>query len=259
MSISEARKAAKAPAVPVFGIADLHLPDCIGWGLNGSTPAEPWKLLSHAWQDAVPENALVLIPGDICHGKDLDQAHAVYQTIDKLPGRYKIITPGNHDWPTAHTLRELTDLTQETKTIIPVLGSAIRLDLNGRGIIVAGTCGAWPTMNGGGQKRPCYKKELRRMQNALIQARSLSQVNDSLIAMLHYPPRPDGRPTKMSKMVEEARAGLCVYGHVHDPERWRKLDARRHGPTTYRFLAADFLGFHPKRLGEVGRRGLRAD
>lgn len=259
MSVSEARKAARIPAVPVYGIADLHLPECIGWGLNGSTPTDPWKVLSQSWKQNVPDNALVLLPGDLCHHKDPEEARKTYSIIDRLPGKHKIIVPGNHDWPTGKTLRDLSDVTQHTETIIPLVGTAVRLELNSRGVVIAGTCGAWPTMNGGGARRPCYKKELRRMQNALSQARSLQESGDGIITMLHYPPRPDGRPTRMSKMIEEARSGLCVYGHVHDPERWRRLDARRHGPTTYRFIAADFLGLHPKRLGEIGRRGLRAD
>ena len=259
MTKNQARKADKVYATPVYGIADLHLPDCIGWGLNGSTPANPWALLSANWKDTIPENALVLIPGDIYQHDSGEEARKVYETIDRLPGLRKIIIPGNHDWGTASTTKQLHELTEGLDSLVPLLGGAKRIELDAGALVVAGTCGAWPTMNGGGARRPCYKKELRRMSNALQQAKSLRQPGDGLVTLLHYPPRPDGRPTRMSKMIEEARSGLCVYGHVHDPERWRKLDARRHGPTTYRFLAADFLGFQPRKVGEIGRKGLRVD
>ena len=259
MTKAQARKADRVYATPVYGIADLHLPDCIGWGLNGSTPANPWKLLSDNWNTNIPDNALVLVPGDIYQHDDPDEARKVYEIINGLPGRYKILVPGNHDWSTASTSKLLGELTQGLDSLVPLLGTARRIELDAGNLVVAGTCGAWPTMNGGGARRPCYKKELRRMSNALIQAKSLRQQNDGLITLLHYPPRPDGRPTKMSKMIEDARSSLCVYGHVHDPERWRRLDARRHGPTTYRFLAADFLHFQPRKIGEIGRKGLRVD
>lgn len=259
MTKAQARKADRVYATPVYGIADLHLPDCIGWGLNGSTPPDPWGLLSHNWKSNIPDNAVVLIPGDIYQHDDPQEARRVYETIDALPGMYKILVPGNHDWTTASTPRMLQDLTQGLDTLVPLLGNARRIELGAGGLVVAGTCGAWPTMNGGGARRPCYKKELRRMSSALQQAKELRQPGDGLATLLHYPPRPDGRPTRMSRMIEESRSSLCVYGHVHDPERWRRLDARRHGPTMYRFLAADFLHFQPRRLGEIGRKGLRAN
>jgi len=244
--------------VPIYGIADLHLPGFAGWALNGSTPADPWAAIQQRWKEQVSPDAVVLMPGDICHHDHAPQAHAAYQQVAQLPGATKVITAGNHDWPTASTPKQLKQ-TAQAPTITALLGSAARFELpNDKAIVVAATCGAWPTMNGGGKHRPCYHKELRRMESALENAGRLMQPGDALIVMTHYPPHSHGRrPTSMTRLIESSDAQLAVYGHVHNRRGWTRMFQGRRGGTEYRFVAADYLHLTPRLLAEMRPRGLK--
>lgn len=239
----------------------MHLPSFTGWALNGSTPAAPWQAIQQRWKSCVPHESLVLMPGDLCHHTDLSKAQEGYRHLDRLPGRHKVMVPGNHDWPTASEPKQFRQVAQG-ETLNPLLGGAIRLTFAGldRGLVLAGTCGAWPTMNGSGIHRPCYKREVRRLESALQRAEELYQPGDGMIALLHYPPfSQQRRPTRLTGLLGESRVQLAVFGHVHNRQRWPRVFQGEYGGVCYRFLAADYLNLTPRRLGGFGPKGLHLD
>lgn len=243
----------------LFGISDLHLPGGGEFDLrDGPGPAAIDRLAS-AWRADITAADIVLMPGDNLDSCPRPQARALLERLDALPGR-KVLISGNHEFPDRGSNQQLRRLCTDLPTITCVVGTAARLDVPGieYGLVVAGTCGAWRGMNGGGRMRPCFAKELRRMKSAVANARRLQGADDELVILTHYPPFDhDSTPTSMSALIESSGAKLCVYGHVHDAARWRKLHQSRHGKTTYRFVACDYLHGRPRHLGTFTRRSLR--
>lgn len=241
-----------APGLDVYAIADLHLPFGPVWADRDAAS------VLERWRERVPDEALVLLAGDQCELAGSLQAHQVYQQLHDLPGAHKLLVPGNHDWPTGRSSRLLRRACGPYSSLRPLVGTATRLEISDDfGVVVAGTCGAWPGMNGGGLHSPCYTQEWHRLKSALAAARQLRGPRDALVVILHYPPFVDHRtPSSMVRLLEGAHADLCVYGHVHDPLRWPQLFQGRHGPTQYRFVASDYL-HGPQLTARVTRRGLR--
>lgn len=63
----------------------------------GPTWADHPQRVISAWRDAVGENDLVLIPGDISWAMRLDDAICDLEFIGALPGT-KLLLRGNHDY-----------------------------------------------------------------------------------------------------------------------------------------------------------------
>ena len=82
----------------LFAIADLHLSLSVDKPMDifGGWDSHVEKLAEN-WNKTVSDNDLVVIPGDISWGMNLDEARADFSFINALNGR-KIISKGNHDY-----------------------------------------------------------------------------------------------------------------------------------------------------------------
>ena len=95
----------------LFAIADLHLSLSVDKPMDifGGWDSHVEKLAEN-WNKTVSDNDLVVIPGDISWGMNLDEARADFSFINALNGR-KIISKGNHDywWSTLSKLNKFIE------------------------------------------------------------------------------------------------------------------------------------------------------
>lgn len=219
----------------IFAIADLHLEGGADKPMN--IFGEQWEghftKISRDWQERVTEDDLVLIPGDISWAMQLEQALPDLRSIAALPGR-KILLRGNHDywWSGIGRLR----------AVLPEKMYALQNDALCFGqFTVAGSRG-WllPGLGTTADDARIYERELGRLKLSLDQAK---QRGGTLVVMTHYPPLSDpAGPTEVTKMIEEARTAVCVYGHLHGAAG-RNAFQGLHNGTRYACVSCDQLGF----------------
>lgn len=223
----------------VMAIADPHL--------SGSQP-KPMDIFGpqweghpdrffEGWREAVREDDLVLVPGDISWALKLEHAMVDLNDIAELPGS-KVLLRGNHDywWPSISRLR----------TVLPPGMHAIQNDaLKFGDYIVAGSRG-WLCPGSFGftdQDLKIYLREVERLRLSLEAARKLGP--GTLLVMLHFPPtNAAGDLSEVIELLRQYEPAAVVYGHVHG-EAAGSSPAASHGLPLH-FVAADALGFRPK-------------
>ncbi|MBR2674227.1 MAG: metallophosphoesterase [Mogibacterium sp.] len=229
----------------IFAIGDLHLSfnenidkpmDKFGMGWEG----HPWSL-EDAWKEAVSDEDIVLLPGDISWALKLDDAMDDFEWIHNLPGR-KIISKGNHDlwWSRINYLNSLYE------DIVFLQNDCHAVDECG--IVIAASRG-WPYPGSDeytDHDEKIYSRELQRMRMGL-DAACAARPESKIIACLHYPPSAsDGRETEFTKILEEYGVWKCIYGHLHG------MPAFEHGikgnvrGVEYMLVSLDYLGSRPK-------------
>lgn len=196
------------------------------------------------WHDAVGEDDLVIVAGDISWAMKFKEAMLDLEDLGGLPGA-KVLLRGNHDywWPSITRLREA----------LPPRMYALQHDslLLGN-LAIAGSRG-WDTPGSYGfseEDEKIYRRELERLALSLSSTKSLHY--EHLILALHYPPySATGGPTGFTELIDEYRPTCVVYGHLHgaDPARlpqdWNGIPLH--------FVSADVLRFRPKLILEDPR------
>ena len=231
----------------VFALADLHLSSVTPkpmtvFGPNwAGHPEAIWR----EWREVVREGDVVLLPGDLSWAMRLPEALVDLRLLSDLPGT-KVLLRGNHDywWPTASKLRAALPSDQ-----LAVVNDAVRVGK----VVVCGSRG-WLTPAHdplAPEDERLLAREAERLSLSVQAAQKLRQEGDHLILMLHYPPAsPPYFANPLTKVIEEARPDLIVYGHLHGvaPER-----AMTHvGGIPAHLVAADALRFRPKLLLDTG-------
>lgn len=204
------------------------------------------------WKRRVRDDDLVLVPGDISWAMTLEQAREDLAFIGGLPGR-KLLLRGNHDywWASIGRVREA----------LPEGVHALQNDCFdlGDGRAVCGTRG-WliPTANGLSEHdQKIYQREAIRLRLSLEAAAEAGL--RPAVAMLHYPPcDAQGWPTLFTRLLEEFRVPLCVYGHLHGPASKAAPPARVRG-VRYLLVAGDQVGFDPVLLDPLLERAGASD
>ncbi|GGB52143.1 metallophosphoesterase [Deinococcus soli (ex Cha et al. 2016)] len=227
----------------VYAIADLHLAFCTPKPMTVFGPqwAGHPQAIFDEWRAAVRDEDLVLLPGDLSWAMRLPEAIQDLAPVAALPGT-KVLLRGNHDywWPTASKLRAaLPD------GMLAVVNDAVRVG----NVVVCGSRG-WITPGFeplGGDDQRLLDREAERLSLSVQAARSIRQPGDHLILMLHYPPATPPYPANpITRVIDDARPDLIVYGHLHGvaPER-----AMRHvNGVPAHLVAADGLKFRPRLL-----------
>ncbi len=219
----------------VFAIGDLHLDGGEDKPMNifGDQWEGHFEKISEDWLKRVGQDDLVLIPGDISWAMQLENAIPDLQRIAALPGS-KVLLRGNHDywWPGIGRLR----------SVLPEGMYAVQNDaLHIGGITVAGTRG-WmlPGMGLSADDERIYRRELMRLGLSLDHA---ARLGGTLVVMTHYPPLAEsGDPTEVTRMIDEAGASWCVYGHLHGPSCRTSFHGMLNG-TSYACVSCDQLDF----------------
>jgi predicted phosphohydrolase len=227
----------------VYAIADLHLAFCTPKPMTVFGPqwAGHPQAIFDEWRAAVRDEDLVLLPGDLSWAMRLPEAMQDLAPVAALPGT-KVLLRGNHDywWPTASKLRAaLPD------GMLAVVNDAVRVG----NVVVCGSRG-WITPGFeplGADDQRLLDREAERLSLSVQAARTLRQPGDHLILMLHYPPATPPYPANpITRVIDDARPDLIVYGHLHGvaPER-----AMRHvNGVPAHLVAADGLKFRPRLL-----------
>lgn len=248
----------------VWALADLHL----SFGVPNKKMdvfGEVWvnhpQKIETNWRAVVAEDDLVLIAGDISWAKYLEESTPDLEWIASLPGT-KVMIRGNHDYwwsaiskvrshlpPTIHVIQNDSFSWHDEVTI----GGA-RLwddhDINFDELVdeVDVDCIRPLTEKDTDLKKAekIYTRELQRLESSL---RSLNPRAKHRIVMTHYPPiGPRLEPTRASKLLEEYRVDICVFGHIHSMKHHvGHLFGEKNG-VKYMMTAGDYLDFHPLKL-----------
>ena len=257
--------------MPVYAISDLHFfsPGARALSPRGLIFEPAPRQLLRTWRKRIEPEAAILIPGDISDSSARGGLFVDCRLLDSLPGKQKILSPGNHDGGPWRAQAKIARFLEPFETLIPIVYGAIRLSASedAPGLVVAACRGACApgdqwfgdelTQLGSRNPRRRYELEITRLEQALERAQGLRRANDELIVQIHYPPFKNFVETTLfSAMIEGARADCCVYGHLHAEEDggfegWR-------GSTRFRSVAAPRLGFTPLRLGTLTSQGMHS-
>lgn len=220
----------------IFALSDLHLPLGINkpmdiFGVRWDNYVEK---IEYEWKNTVKQEDFVIINGDFSWATYLSEALADFQFLQSLPGK-KIISKGNHDywWETLTKMNEfLSD--NGISDVVFLQNNAVLCD----GVAVCGARGwispADKTFKKDDEK--IYKRELLRLETSLQRA---SELSDTIIAALHYPP-----DEAYMEVIEKYNVYRCVFGHLHGKraEDYSVLNKK------CMLVSADFLKFAPIRI-----------
>jgi len=224
----------------IYAIADLHLSHSTDKPMD--VFGEAWRYhvekLERNWREAVSEEDLVLIPGDISWAMQLNAALPDLAFIGRLPGK-KILIKGNHDywWSAIGRVR----------AALPANIRALQNDAfleNGVGI-----CGSrgWLCPGGSNCTAADEKSYLREVERLRLSVRALPET-ETRIAMMHFPPFCERERTSgFTEIFEEYGIQTVVYGHLHGEANRNAFEGERNG-IVYHCVAADKLDFKPKRI-----------
>lgn len=256
------------PAISIMGLSDLHL----GPGANKKHYSSNWEdhqsKMRKNWDKKVGEDDIVLMPGDFSWHKDPADLEYDYYWIDRRPGFLKVLSPGNHDYGEVWASEQnAKDFVSQFKTQQAVMGGAIRIpnpfSQTGGGLVVCAAQGsqspadqyfnsnAGASAHGKQNESVRFLQELVMLDEAIEKGRDLRKAGDDVVVMIHYPPFANAKQeTAFSKMISNSGAKLCLYGHLHQKEQFRKTIQGEVDGVEYRFVGADFLKFSPTKVAE---------
>ncbi|MBI5346946.1 MAG: metallophosphoesterase [Chlamydiae bacterium] len=243
----------------VWAISDLHLcfsvPDktmeAFGWN-NYS------QRIMDNWLKNIKNEDLVLIPGDLCWAKRLEEALIDLKWIDNLPGQ-KVIIKGNHDywWPS---------LTKLEAALPPSIHAIYNTSFTYQGITIGGAR-LWDTSEYNFNPyiqmqdnifQKCHKEPMeesekifaRELERLKLSLSKLDHTSNIRIALTHYPPiGADLKDSKASKILEEYKINYTVFGHLHSIKPNMKMFGIKN-QISYIFTSADYINFDPVKILE---------
>ncbi len=229
----------------IAAIADLHLAFAANKPMDvfGENWKDHHKKIKESWIDAIGEDDIVIIAGDVSWGLKENEISQDFQWIHELPGK-KLIFKGNHDlwWTTPSKMnKRFEDILFMHNTFYPAGKTAI-----------CGTRG-WtlPTQNSEWTEHDekIYRREQGRLRLSLQAARSNGF--EDIICAMHYPPvEKNCKPNKFTEILEEFGVSLCIYGHLHGKVAHQSAFEGMFGGVRYMLLSADYVDFKPVILRE---------
>jgi hypothetical protein len=226
----------------IFAIGDLHLDSKKEKPMNifGDNWIEHEKKIFSNWNDAVCQDDIVLVPGDVSWAIKLEDAKVDLLKIDELPGT-KIISKGNHDfWWSSNNKLEMLGL------------KSIRFLKNNHyeygDYIICGTRGWEFTEENTNEmnNEKIYCRELNRLKLSL---ESCKKSNKCKIVMLHYPPFDrDGKPNEFYNILKIYDVNICIYGHLHGEEGHKNIREGYIENIFFHCVSSDYLDFKLKQI-----------
>ena len=227
----------------LYAIGDTHL------SLNSNKSMEVFGL---GWENYVErlkegfsevrEDDTVILCGDLSWGMSLQEADKDFAFLDhELPGE-KWILKGNHDywWGTASKMNTFFE-SKGFKHLHILHNNCARYG----DLALCGTRGWFFEENGSPHWEKVFKRELIRLE-ASLQAAGESEK----ICFLHYPPLYKGyRCDEIIELLTRYEVKACYYGHLHGPSHRLAIQGLQEG-INYQLVAADFVGFKPKKICE---------
>lgn len=220
----------------IFALSDLHLPLGIDkpmdvFGVRWDNYVEK---IEYEWKSKVTEEDFVIINGDFSWATYLQEALPDFQFLASLPGK-KLISKGNHDywWETLTKMNEFLE-----KNGIPdvtfMQNSAVLCD----GVAVCGAKG-WISPKDKTFKKDdekIYRREMLRLEASL---KAASELSDTIIAALHFPP-----DEEYLRIIDKYNVHKCIFGHLHG----KRAEDYRISHQKCMLVSADFLKFAPIRI-----------
>lgn len=225
----------------LYTIGDLHL------SLGSDKPME---IFGAGWANYVQriedgfaklnDDDVTVLCGDLSWGMSLEESLKDFQFINSLPGK-KILLKGNHDywWNTAAKMeRFFAEHELDTLTILH------NNCLSYGDYALCGTRGWFYELdNQGTHNEKMLLREAGRLETSLQGAGERE-----ILCFLHYPPLYQGyRCPEILDLLQKYRVRLCSYGHLHGPAHRRAIEGWVAG-TEFSMVAADYLGFVPKKI-----------
>ena len=225
----------------LYAIGDTHL------SLNSNKSMEIFGI---GWENYVErlksgfadvnEADTVVLCGDLSWGMSLQEAAKDLAFLDhELPGE-KWILKGNHDywWATAAKMNQFFQ--EEGLSHLHILHN--NCAFYGE-TALCGTRGWFFEENGGPHWEKVFNRELLRLETSLKTAGEREK-----ICFLHYPPLYKGYCCKeIIELLERYGVKACYYGHLHGPSHRLAVQGVQEN-IDYRLVAADFVGFAPKKI-----------
>lgn len=228
----------------IYAIGDLHL----SFGVDKPMDifGEAWKnhvqAIQRNWLNKIKEEDLVILCGDLSWGMRLDEAKIDLEFIANLPGK-KVCIKGNHDY----WWEKIGRLNQLDKRLYFLQNTAYLVE---KGVAICGTR-AWSQQEDMTKEdEKVYKREVERLKLSLEDAKKKGA--KEIIVALHYPPTNEKRePSAFTKLLENYPVSQVVFGHLHDEGAWSKALQGEYKGINYHLVAADYLNFEPKYIGEM--------
>lgn len=248
----------------VWTIADVHL----SFGVEGKEMdvfGDNWKnhseKLEKNWRAKIADDDLILMAGDISWALHIDEVKPDLDWIGNLPGT-KVMIRGNHDlwWKSAAKVRSI--LPPSIHIIhhdafffqgIAIGGSRlwdhpdIAFDsyIEFRKIEGVNIHAKTHSKKEEDHDRKVFTSEINRLRWSLD---AMEKEAKKRIVMVHHPPTgPGHEDTPITKMLEEARIDIVLYGHLHSLKKEAPVNFTKNG-VRYLFTAADYLDFDPLEL-----------
>lgn len=227
----------------LYAIGDTHL------SLNSNKSMEVFGV---GWENYVErlkegfsevrEEDTVILCGDLSWGMSLQEAEKDFAFLDhELPGE-KWILKGNHDywWGTANKMNSFFQEKGFTRLHILHNNCALYGET-----ALCGTRGWFFEENGSPHWEKVFNRELIRLEASLKAATEREK-----ICFLHYPPLYKGyRCEEIIELMTRYGVKACYYGHLHGPSHRLAIQGMQ-DEINYQLVAADFIGFKPKKILE---------
>ena len=227
----------------LYAIGDSHL------SLNSNKSMEVFGVgwenyverLKEGFSEVGEEDTVVLC-GDLSWGMSLQEAEKDFAFLDhEIPGE-KWILKGNHDywWGTANKMNSFFQ--EKGFTHLHILHN--NCALYGE-TALCGTRGWFFEENGSPHWEKVFNRELIRLEASLKAAGEREK-----ICFLHYPPLYKGyRCDEIIELLTRYGVTACCYGHLHGPSHRLAIQGMQN-EVNYQLVAADFIGFKPKKILE---------
>lgn len=227
----------------LYAIGDTHL------SLNANKSMEVFGIGWDNYVDrlrsgfsCVTDDDTVVLCGDLSWGMSLPEAEKDFAFLNhELPGE-KWILKGNHDywWATASKMNSFFSEHGFTKLHILHNNCAFYGE-----VALCGTRGWFFEENGTPQWEKVFNRELMRLETSLKAAGEREK-----ICFLHYPPLYKGyRCQEIIDLMQRYGVKGCYYGHLHGPSHRLALQGEKEN-IDYHLVAADYVGFTPKKILE---------
>ena len=184
----------------------------------------------------------VVLCGDLSWGMSLEEAREDFAFLNsELPGE-KWLLKGNHDywWNTAAKMNAFFQANGFDRLHILHNNCALYGET-----ALCGTRGWFFEENGTPHWEKVFNRELILLEASLKAAGEREKV-----CFLHYPPLYRGyRCQEIIELLERYGVKICCYGHLHGPSHRLAVEGAQ-GGVDYHLVAADFVGFRPKKILE---------
>ena len=224
----------------LYAIGDTHLSlssgkpmDVFGGGWTGYVDK-----LKEGFSQIRPEDTVVLC-GDLSWAMGLEEAREDFAFLNALPGK-KLLMKGNHDywWNTAAKMERFFQ--ENGFTTFHLLHNNCHFYGD---IALCGTRGWFYEEDREGHGTKIFNRELIRLEASLKAGGEKEK-----FCFLHYPPLYQGyRCQEILDLLERYQVSRCYYGHLHGGSH-RLAFSGRLGTVEYHLVAADYIGFQPKKI-----------